>query len=63
MEVNSQLHFLTALPHGRGTNWILGWLGPRAVLAAVISLMKRMSDTETGTATGHALSKKLFLVA
>jgi hypothetical protein len=38
MEVSGQLHAPAALPPGRapGTNWIGGWVGPRAVLDAVV---------------------------
>jgi hypothetical protein len=38
MEVSGQLHTPAALPPGRApsTNWIGGWVGPRAVLDAVV---------------------------
>jgi hypothetical protein len=38
MEVSGQLHAPAALPQGKihGTHWIRGWLGPRAVLDAVV---------------------------
>jgi hypothetical protein len=39
MEVSGQLHASAALPPGErapDTHWIEGWLGPRAVLDAVV---------------------------
>jgi hypothetical protein len=38
MEVSGQFHAPPALPPGRdsGTHWIGGWVGPRAVLDAVV---------------------------
>jgi hypothetical protein len=40
MEVGGQLHALAALPPEKeplpGTHWIGGWVGPRAVLDAVM---------------------------
>jgi hypothetical protein len=40
MEVSSQLQVPAALPHlqakSPGTHWIGGWVGPRAVLDAVV---------------------------
>jgi hypothetical protein len=37
MEVSGQLHAPAALPPGEeGTHWIGGWVGPRAVLDAVV---------------------------
>jgi hypothetical protein len=39
MEVSGQLHASAALPSGKeppGTHWIGGWVGPRAVLDAVV---------------------------
>jgi hypothetical protein len=39
MEVSGQLHAPAALPPGKdppGTRWIGGWVGPRAVLEAVV---------------------------
>jgi hypothetical protein len=38
MEVSGQLHAPAALPPERdpGTHWIGGWVGPRAVLDAVV---------------------------
>jgi hypothetical protein len=39
MEVSGQLHVPAALPpreRARGTHWIGSWVGPRAVLDAVV---------------------------
>jgi hypothetical protein len=39
MEVSGQLHALTVLPpreRASGTHWIVEWVGPRAVLDAVV---------------------------
>jgi hypothetical protein len=38
MEVSGQLHALATLPRKKapGTHWIGGWVGPRAVLDAVV---------------------------
>jgi hypothetical protein len=38
MEVNGQLHAPAALPQGKSpsTHWIGGWVGPTAVLDAVV---------------------------
>jgi hypothetical protein len=49
MKVSGQLHAPAALsPRERapGTHWIGGWVGPRAVLDAVV---KRKIHTPTGT--------------
>jgi len=39
MEMSGQLHTPAALPPGKGTpgtHWIGGWVGPRAILNAVV---------------------------
>jgi len=41
MQVSDQLHFLVHLPPG--TNWIRGWVGPRAGLEAVVKNKVPMS--------------------
>jgi hypothetical protein len=44
MEVSGQLHAPAAYLQGKspGTHWIGGWMGPRAVLGAVV---KRISSS------------------
>jgi hypothetical protein len=52
MEVSGQLHTPAALPPGeRGprTNWIGGWVGPRADLDAVAKRKKKSPITALAT--------------
>jgi hypothetical protein len=54
MEVNGQLHAPAALPpkqRAPGTHWIGGWLGPRAVLGAVVKRKIHCSRRESNPRT------------
>jgi hypothetical protein len=53
MEVSGQLHAPAALPPGKspGTHWIAGWMGPRAVLNAVVKRKIPSSHRESNRRT------------
>jgi hypothetical protein len=67
MEVSGQLHAPAALPPGErvsGTHWIGGWVGPRAVLDAVVKRKIPISRRESNPRTPivQAVAQRSILI-